>query len=156
MNTSLELETHSAEQTIALGRAFAELLPTGAVVALDGDLASGKTTFVKGMAAHFAGGDPVHSPTFTLVNEYGREPRLYHLDLYRLRGPADVADLGYEDVLDAGGISVVEWAGRAAGLLPACRVDIAFGHGGGDKRSIVITDHGVLPPGWQEALTTQS
>lgn len=152
MSASLELVTHAPGETIAVGRALAGLLGPGAVVALDGDLASGKTTFVKGMATHFAEGDPVHSPTFTLVNEYGREPRLYHLDLYRLGGPAEVAELGYEDILDAGGISVVEWAGRAAGLLPKLRVDVAFDHAGGDTRSIVITDHGALPPGWQDTL----
>ena len=152
MSAQLQRETRSAGETIVLGRAFAALLSPGTVVALEGDLASGKTTFVRGMALHFAEGDLVHSPTFTLVNEYGREPRLYHLDLYRLSGPAEVADLGYEDILDAGGISVVEWAGRAEGLLPDQRVDIGFAHGGRDMRVITFTDHGILPENWQQSL----
>jgi len=147
-----ERTTGSAEETEALGRALAALLPRGCVLALRGDLASGKTCLVRGMAAYVAEGTPVHSPTFTLVNQYGTDPALYHLDLYRLGSPEEVADLGYEELFDSDGICVVEWAERAHGLLPGIRVDISLAHAGGDRRRIVITNRGVLPDGWRDRL----
>ena len=148
----LELVTHSPEETEALGMALARLLPQGAAVALRGDLATGKTCLVRGMAAHFAQGAPVHSPTFTLVNEYGDATRLYHLDLYRLGGPEEMADLGYEELFDSDGVCVVEWAERAEELLPNQRLDIDLAHGGGDTRRIKMTNHNLLHDGWEQAL----
>ena len=103
---ALELITRDPNVTERLGCALAGLLPAGAVVALFGDLATGKTCLVRGMAAHFAGGAPVHSPTFTLVNQYGADPALYHLDLYRLGGPEELADLGYEELFEPDGVCV--------------------------------------------------
>lgn len=151
MNT-LSLETHAPEETERLGRALMQLLSRGSVVALFGDLATGKTCFVRGMAAHFSEEHPVHSPTFTLVNEYGRSNKLYHLDLYRLSGPEELLDLDYEDFFDSDGICVIEWAERAGELLPKRCVHIEFEHGGGDMRKIRITNNGVLPEHWAERL----
>lgn len=148
----LNIETSTPEATEAVGRALAELLPERAVVALQGDLATGKTCLVRGMAAFFAEGQPIHSPTFTLVNEYGQARKLYHLDLYRLTDLAEVADLGVEELFDPDGVCVVEWAERAVPLLPARRVDIHLEHGGGDLRRIRITDRGLLPDGWHARL----
>ena len=151
-----ERTTVSAEETEELGKALAALLPRGSVLALRGDLATGKTCLVRGMARHFAAGAPVHSPTFTLVNQYGADPALYHLDLYRLGGPEEVADLGYEELFDPDGICVVEWAERADGLFPATRIDIDLAHAGGDRRKLRIVNHGLLPAGWQDCLRTVS
>ena len=148
----LDRTTSSPGETEALGRALAGLLPRGCVLALRGDLATGKTCLVRGMAARFADTAPVHSPTFTLVNQYGADPVLYHLDLYRLAGPEELADLGYEELFDSDGVCVVEWAERADGLLPEARVDIDLVHAGGDRRRLTITNRGVLPPGWADAL----
>ncbi len=149
---TLTLETHSPEETERLGQALMQLLPPGSVVALFGDLATGKTCFVRGMAASLAEGHPVHSPTFTLVNEYGHSHKLYHLDLYRLSGPAEMLDLDYEDFFDSDGLCVVEWAERAGALLPKQSLHIEFQHGGGDTRRISIQDNGVLPENWAERL----
>lgn len=131
-------ESASPEATEAFGAALMGLLPPGAVVALHGDLAAGKTCMVRGMAQAAGGGGSVHSPTFTLVNEYGPGPDLYHLDLYRLGGPDEVADLGYEELFDGTAPCVVEWAERAEGLLPSGTIRIHLAHGGGDRRTIRV------------------
>lgn len=148
------LRTHSPEETEQLGYRLAQCLPPGSVVALYGDLASGKTCLVRGMAMWFAKDDPVHSPTFTLVNEYSGTGTLYHLDCYRLSGPEEMADLGYEELFDSAGVCAVEWAERAAPLLPTARVEIRMEHGGEDAREIRIINSGVLPEGWQVALAS--
>jgi tRNA threonylcarbamoyladenosine biosynthesis protein TsaE len=148
MGGTFSIETHCAEETEALGCALAALLPNGSVVALRGDLATGKTCLVRGMAAHFADRAPVHSPTFTLVNAYGPGDQLVHIDLYRLSGPSELADLGYEELFDPEGVCVVEWAERAEELLPSRRLDIYLAHAGGDRRRIELSDHGVLPADW--------
>lgn len=134
----LAFESTSPEATEAFGAALMGLLPAGAVVALHGDLAAGKTCMVRGMAQAVGGGGSVHSPTFTLVNEYGPGPDLFHLDLYRLGGPDEVADLGYEELFDGAARCVVEWAERAENLLPQSAVRIYLAHGGGDLRTIRI------------------
>ena len=148
----LELETRAPHETEAIGRKVAALLPPGAVVALFGELASGKTCFVRGIGAHLAPAATVHSPTFTVANEYGADPVLYHLDLYRLAGPAEVAELGCEDYFDPPGVTVIEWAERAGDLLPSRRLDVAFAHSGPTRRRIALTDHGLLPAHWCDAL----
>ena len=147
------LTTQGPEQTEALAAALAARIPSGALLALRGDLASGKTCFVRGLAARLTPGEAVSSPTFTLVNEYAGEPSIYHLDLYRLTSPAEVFDLGYEDLfapVDA--IVVIEWADRVDSLLPARRLDIRFEHAGGDTRNIVLRDTLPLAAGWRDAL----
>jgi tRNA threonylcarbamoyladenosine biosynthesis protein TsaE len=149
---SLKLETQSPEVTEGLGFVLAQMLPIGSLVCLFGDLASGKTCLVRGMARHFARDELIHSPTFTLVNEYGKEPTLYHLDLYRLGSPEELADLGYEELFDSDGVCAVEWAERAEGYLPECRVEITLEHGGKDLRQFTIDGGGVLPSGWKEQL----
>ena len=93
-------------------------LRAGSVIALHGELGSGKTTFVKGLAAALGVPDLVTSPSFSLVNEYEGRVRLFHVDLYRLQGPQEVELLDLETILAAGGITVIEWAERGEGLLP--------------------------------------
>ena len=145
--------THSPEHTERVGCVLAALLPAGAVVALRGALATGKTCLVRGMATHFDPKAPVHSPTFTLVNQYGGPRRLYHLDLYRLSGPADLVDLGYEELFEPDGVCVVEWAERAEALLPPRRMDVFLEHVGEESRRLVFVDlTGMLPEGWRDAL----
>ncbi len=152
MNHTFNIETRSPEHTERLGQALARLLPNGCVVALTGDLATGKTCLVRGMATYFAQDDTVRSPTFTLVNEYGTATRLYHLDLYRLGGVEELADIGYEELFEPDGICVVEWAERADTLLPSRRVNVQLAHAGEDVRKLIFTNADVLPNGWQEAL----
>lgn len=152
MANALDIVSQSPEETERLGTCLAAMLRVGAVVALRGELASGKTCFVRGMAEHAAAGASVHSPTFTLVNQYGDEPRLYHLDLYRLESIDALIDLGYDECFDSDGICVIEWAERADPLLPAKRLDIYLEHMAETTRRLRFVDAGVLPPGWQEAL----
>lgn len=149
---TFEIQTHSPEETERLGYALAQLLPAGGVVALYGDLASGKTCLVRGMAAWFARGEPIHSPTFTLVNEYGEGAKLYHLDCYRLAGPDELADLGCEEWFDSSSVCAVEWAERAGGLLPARRLEVFLEHAGLDTRRIALRNIELLIAGWPEAL----
>lgn len=140
------IKSESPEQTEEAGYLLAELVPRGTLVALCGDLAAGKTCFVRGMARGFDELAPVHSPTFTLVNQYGTDTPLYHLDLYRLGGPEELADLGYEEIFDSEGVCVVEWAERAEGLLPAQRLDIHLAHAGGDARTLRFHNLGIALP----------
>ena len=149
-----ETVTHSPEQTEALGARLARLAPPGAALALHGDLATGKTCLTRGMARRFAGADIVHSPTFTLVNEYGDDRVLYHIDLYRLGSEDELLTLGYEDFIESDGVCVIEWADRAPRFLPERRLDIFLEHAGGDSRKLRFENHGVLPAGWQQAFAT--
>lgn len=137
----LEVETDSPEATEALGVRLAECLAAGAVIALEGDLAAGKTCLVRGMAR--ALGVPaaqVHSPTFTLVNRYqGRTGTLYHLDLYRLSGPEELGELGWEEICEPDGFAAIEWAERAATCLPEGVIYLRLAHAGENRRRIAIT-----------------
>lgn len=149
----LIIETHAPAETEVLGRALARLLTPGTLVALRGDLATGKTCLVRGIASHFGSAASVSSPTFTLINEYGHDPKLYHVDLYRLTSPEEVEGLGYAELFDSDGICVVEWAERAEGLLPAVRLDVALSHCGMDRRRLEFRDLGVMPSRWSQELT---
>ena len=104
-------ETHSPEQTEAVGAALAEQLTSGTVVAYRGDLGAGKTAFTRGLARGLGAQESVTSPTYTIVNEYlsGRIP-LFHFDMYRLRSADDLFDIGWEDYLERGGVCAVEWS----------------------------------------------
>ncbi len=146
-----QIETRAPEQTEAIGRVLSDMLPAGTLVALYGDLATGKTCLVRGMASTIGGNEPVHSPTFTLVNQYGEEKPLYHLDLYRLDGPEMLADLGYEELFDGDGVCAVEWAERAEGLLPGAHLEVRLQHAGGDRRVLTFASHGVALPSDFEA-----
>lgn len=146
-------ETSSPEETERLGAALGALLPRGAVVALRGDLAAGKTCLVRGMAGRFVRDENVSSPTFTIVNQYGDSPALYHVDLYRLSSLDELLDLGIEDLFEPDGVCVIEWAERAEGLLPPSRVDVLLEHAGEDLRRITIINRGVLDPDWPARLS---
>jgi tRNA threonylcarbamoyladenosine biosynthesis protein TsaE len=143
----------SPEVTEALGSTLAPLLPMGAVLALRGDLASGKTCFTRGLTRRLVPGAAVSSPTFVIVNEYRGAMTVYHADLYRLNTLSDVRALGCEELFTpVDGVTIVEWAERAESLLPELRIDIAFEHAGGDDRRITFSNRGVLEASWQRAL----
>lgn len=109
----MEFTSNSPLETEALGQRLAAQLHPGDIVSFYGDLGAGKTAFIRGMALGLGVTDPVTSPTYTIVNEYrGRIP-LFHFDLYRLSGPDDLFDIGWEDYLARGGICAVEWSERA-------------------------------------------
>jgi tRNA threonylcarbamoyladenosine biosynthesis protein TsaE len=112
----VSLLSRSPAETEALGEAWGRTATPGLVIALNGDLGAGKTQLVRGLARGLGCRARVHSPTFTLVNEYldGRLP-LYHLDLYRLETPEQIASAGLEDFLQPEGVTVIEWAARLFG-----------------------------------------
>ena len=106
--------SHSPAETEALGERWGRDAQRGLVIALSGDLGAGKTQLVKGLARGLGVTSRVHSPTFTLVNEYsGGRLRLFHLDLYRLETHEQILSAGLEDYWQPDGVAVIEWAERA-------------------------------------------
>lgn len=107
----MEFITNSPLETEAVGEALGKVLRPGTVLAYRGDLGAGKTAFTRGLARGLGAGEPVTSPTYTIVNEYlsGRIP-LFHFDMYRLSSADDLWDIGWEDYLDRGGVCAVEWS----------------------------------------------
>jgi len=132
-------ETHSPEQTEAVGTALAKQLTPGTVVAYRGDLGAGKTAFTRGLARGLGAGEPVTSPTYTIVNEYlsGRLP-LFHFDMYRLYSADDLFDIGWEDYLERGGVCAVEWSENVAEAMDGAIV-VQIEKTGEDSRRIIIS-----------------
>jgi len=121
-----EMITHGAEETEQAGERLARNLGPGDVVALSGDLGAGKTCLVRGLARGLGCRPAVASPTFTLLHEYpGRIP-LYHFDLYRLKTPAELEDLGCDEYFYGDGVCVLEWAEKSGSLLPARHWEVRF------------------------------
>ena len=103
--------SHNPAETESLGESWGRAAQRGHVIALSGELGAGKTQLVKGIARGLGIAAGVHSPTFTLVNEYGSgRLRLFHLDLYRLETPEQIAAAGLEELLRSDGVTVIEWA----------------------------------------------
>ena len=111
--------SNSPAETEEIGRQFAQRLHAGSVLALTGELGSGKTQFVKGLVAALGSDAAVTSPTFTIVHEYpgGRLP-IYHFDFFRLQDRQSIARLGLDDYFFGDGVSVIEWADRFPDLIP--------------------------------------
>jgi|SRR5581483_5717256 tRNA threonylcarbamoyladenosine biosynthesis protein TsaE len=114
--------SHSADETLALGENWGRAAGPGLVIAISGDLGAGKTQLARGIAKGLGVTSRVHSPTFTLVNEYsgGRLP-LFHVDLYRLETREQIIAAGLEEYFHPAGVSVIEWAERWFGSDPARR-----------------------------------
>jgi len=136
----LRLISDSREQTVEIGRRIGSFLGGGDIVALIGELGSGKTSLTQGIAKGLGVAEnvPVVSPTFTLVNEYpGRLP-LIHLDVYRLSGPADLEDMGYEEYFYGGGVVVIEWAEKILDLLPQTTIVVRMTYIDENTRELII------------------
>ena len=137
-----EIVTHSAEETISLGRTLADFLAPPTLVVLRGDLGAGKTTLVKGIAAAFAAAseEDVTSPTFTLVHEYrGPRANLYHIDLYRIDTPRELETLGLDDLRASNSILLIEWGEKFPRLMRERDLEIAFERDGENLRRIKIS-----------------
>ena len=141
MKFVLRFETHSGEETRALGRDFAKQLPERGVVLLIGDLGAGKTTLTQGIAEGrgAAKAEDVSSPTFTLIHEYGDPAAIYHVDLYRLDTVQQVRGIGLADLFDQSALVLIEWGERFPELMPENRIEIRLTHTGGDNRLIELT-----------------
>ncbi len=130
LNT-LDVISHSPQQTRRLAARLAELLQGGETICLSGKLGVGKTTFVQGLGEGLGITEPIISPTFTLIREYdpvGDRPVLFHIDFYRLEKPQDYQSLGLDDYFYGDGVCAVEWPERAQALLPEERlwIDMRF------------------------------
>lgn len=132
--------TFSEEETIRIGEEFGKNLQENAIVCFFGDLAAGKTTFIKGVTKGAAkiNQEEVNSPTFVYLNIYEGKRVVYHFDLYRLKGPEEFLDMGFDEYLFSGGVSCIEWSERIASLLPPGSIRVSLSHEGKNKRSIVI------------------
>ncbi len=141
MNSALRFETHSDEETQAVGRQLANLLPPHSLALLIGNLGAGKTTLTKGIAEGLAAAkaDEVSSPTFTLIHEYGDPVQIYHVDLYRLETEEEVRRLGLDELMDRRALVLVEWGERFEVLFPEQRIEIRFTDIGGDSRLIEVS-----------------
>jgi tRNA threonylcarbamoyladenosine biosynthesis protein TsaE len=137
-----EYITHSAEETIALGRKLAPTLTSARMVILRGDLGAGKTTLVKGIAEglHAASQDDITSPTFTLVHEYrGPEINLFHVDLYRVDTPRELDTLGLDELFaEDGNLVLLEWGEKFPRFEKERDVEICLERRGDQERKIVV------------------
>lgn len=128
--------SHGERETEEIGRAFAEKLSAGSVVAMLGGMGAGKTAFVRGVARGLGTDERVTSPTYTIVNEYDTEPPLFHFDLYRFSSADELFEIGFDDYLARGGICIIEWFENAEDeYAPTHRVKISRGE---DENSRII------------------
>ncbi len=141
-----QFRTASGEETIELGRKLARLLAPPQLLILRGDLGTGKTTLVKGIALALDAADPdeVTSPTFTLIHEYdgsldGNPVKLFHLDVYRLEGERQLESLGLDDLLTPDALVLVEWGEKFKSIRKKASGEIVIASDGGDARRITVT-----------------
>lgn len=141
-----EFTTKSGADTIDVGRKLAALLDPPQLLILRGDLGTGKTTLVKGIAQALDAADPdeVTSPTFTLLHEYegtrnGRPIKLFHLDVYRIEGERQLETLGLEELLSPDALVFVEWGEKFKSIQKRATGEIVITSEGGDARKITVT-----------------
>jgi tRNA threonylcarbamoyladenosine biosynthesis protein TsaE len=141
-----EFVTQSGADTIEVGRKLAKLLKPPQLLILRGDLGTGKTTLVKGIAQALdaAEADEVTSPTFTLIHEYdgiqnGKPVKLFHLDVYRLEGERQLETLGLDELLTPDALVLVEWGEKFKSIRKKATGEIAISSAGGDARKIMVT-----------------
>lgn len=142
----LEFVTHSGNDTIEVGRKLAAILKPPQLLLLRGDLGTGKTTLVKGIAQALDAADPdeVTSPTFTLLHEYegtreGQPVKLFHLDVYRLEGERQLETLGLDELLTPDALVFVEWGEKFNSIRKRATGEIVITSEGGDVRKITVT-----------------
>lgn len=140
----LSVHTESEKETLALGRRIGELCQGGDVLLLSGQLGTGKTCLVRGIASGLGVAETPFSPSFVLVREYGGRVALYHMDFYRIDSPEEIGDLGIDDYLDSGGVCAIEWADRADRILPAeaLRIALSYVPGRQQARGLVLEASG--------------
>jgi tRNA threonylcarbamoyladenosine biosynthesis protein TsaE len=132
------VQTHSAKETIELGRRLGRVARPGDLVCLWGDLGAGKTQLAKGFGLGLGIDATITSPTFILMAEYPAPVPLFHVDLYRLSDAADALAGGVIDDRQADGLTVVEWPDRMGDVLPAGRLDVRIDGSGDETRAITI------------------
>ena len=134
--------SNSPSNTWKIAAEFFQTLEIPAVIALHGNLGAGKTCFTQGLAQAAGVTEPVCSPTYTLISEYQGDIPFHHIDLYRLGGPEEAYDLGLDEYLETDGITVIEWAERAAELIPPNAIHIRLERGEDEQlRTIEIVEN---------------
>jgi tRNA threonylcarbamoyladenosine biosynthesis protein TsaE len=135
-----EIITHSSEETTRWGREFSRRLNPPVLILLTGDLGTGKTTLTKGIVSGLGAAkeDEVTSPTFTLVHVYGKPPKVYHADLYRIESFHDFETLGLEDMFATPSVAILEWSERFPLQSPWPQIRIRLEHLGGDSRRVTV------------------
>ena len=119
--------SHSPEQTEQIAAEFASTLKSGDVIAYKGPMGAGKTAFTRGLCRGLGLDDPVSSPTFALVHQYGNgEHALYHFDMYRVESYEDLYSTGFFDYLDYGGILAIEWSENIEAVLPPNTITVTI------------------------------
>jgi tRNA threonylcarbamoyladenosine biosynthesis protein TsaE len=136
----MRMVSRSVEETVRAGARLARRLKKGDVVALIGELGSGKTVFAKGIAKGLGVKEAryVNSPTFVIIKEYAGRMPLYHFDMYRLDRAHSLDSLGLEEYFYGDGVTVIEWADKIRTLLPRNRIEVRFSVAGERERRIVI------------------
>ena len=133
----IQVATSSPEETGQLATRLAELATPGDVLVLVGDLGAGKTAFSKAYGKALGVDEPMTSPTFTLAREYEGRLTLHHLDVYRLEQMAEVLDLDLPDLLDSGGVVLIEWGDVILPMLPPDYLEVRFTFGDGDDDRMI-------------------
>lgn len=143
MGYNINVKTRGVKETISLGRAVGRHLSPGDVICLSGELGTGKTCFVKGLAEGLGiKAKNVTSPTFIIIREYKGKIPLYHIDLYRIGFVEDIRDIGMEEVIYGQGVTAIEWAEKISDKLPDERIEIALKYGDEKTRSIEMSAFG--------------
>lgn len=140
--TTEQLILNSLQDTARIAKNIANIITTRdiRILNLNGDLGSGKTTFCRYLVRELNEGEHVHSPTFTLMNEYKGEPPIFHFDFYRLESEDDLVSINIEDYLPADpGVSIIEWGNKFEHILPENRIDLDFYYHGSDSRLIKLS-----------------
>jgi tRNA threonylcarbamoyladenosine biosynthesis protein TsaE len=139
----IEILSPSVSKTIEVARLLGSKLKKGDILALSGELGSGKTCFTTGLARGLGVSEAyqITSPTFTLINEYQSKYNLYHFDLYRLNKSSEFEDLGYEEYFSGKGVVVIEWAEKIAEILPPNAFLIKLYYVDENSRRINIQGH---------------
>ncbi len=132
-------KTKSAAETVELAKNFAiKNLQNGSVVALFGELGSGKTHFVKGVCKAFNIEHNISSPSFTIINEYrSKNITIYHFDFFRINDISELTEIGFDDYIYSNGISLIEWADRIEEILPTNRYNIFLLHTNEENERII-------------------
>ena len=127
----------SEEDTYNFAKTLADRVKEGDIFLIEGELGTGKSVFVRGLARALGVSEAMPSPTFTIVNEYKAKHLIYHFDFYRINDPFELYEIGFEDYIYSKGISFVEWPSKCGDLLPknAIKININFK---GDGREIII------------------